>query len=69
MLLLTQRETASVLRLSERTLERLRLQGLGPKFVRCGRRAIRYQQSDLDEWIASRVVRSTSETADVGRAV
>jgi predicted DNA-binding transcriptional regulator AlpA len=68
LLLLTQRETASVLRLSTRTLERLRLQGLGPKFVRCGGRSIRCQQSDLVEWIASRVVRSTSETAGEGRA-
>jgi predicted DNA-binding transcriptional regulator AlpA len=59
-MLLTQKETASVLRLSERTLERLRTSGLGPKFVRCSR-SIRYRQSDLDEWIASRVVASTSE--------
>jgi excisionase family DNA binding protein len=60
MLLLTQREAATVLRLSERTLERLRVQGLGPKFVRCGR-SVRYRQSDLEEWITARVVRSTSE--------
>jgi hypothetical protein len=37
MLLLTQREAASVLRLSERTLERLRVSGLGPKFCRMSR--------------------------------
>jgi excisionase family DNA binding protein len=54
MLLLTQREAATVLRLSERTLERLRVQGLGPKFVRCGR-SVRYRQSDLEEWITARV--------------
>jgi predicted DNA-binding transcriptional regulator AlpA len=60
MTLLTQRETAVVLRLSERTLERLRASGLGPKFVRCSKR-IRYRQSDVEEWIASRVVGSTSE--------
>jgi predicted DNA-binding transcriptional regulator AlpA len=60
-LLLTQREAALALRLGERTLERLRYSGLGPKFIRCGRRSIRYQQSDLEEWIAKRSVRSTSE--------
>jgi excisionase family DNA binding protein len=60
MTLLTQREAASVLRLCERTLERLRVSGLGPRFVKCGR-SIRYRQSDLEQWIASRVVRSTSE--------
>ena len=64
-LLLTQREAASVLRLSERTLERLRCSGLGPIFVRCGGRSIRYRQSDLGQWIASRVVRSTSEVMEV----
>ena len=35
--LLTQREAAGVLRLSERTLERLRLTGTGPAFVKAGR--------------------------------
>ena len=61
MTLLTQREAASVLRLSERTLERLRCSGLGPKFIRLDQKSVRYQQSALDEWIAGRVVRSTSE--------
>ena len=60
MLLLTQREAALALRLSERTLERMRVTGNGPRFVKCNR-SIRYQQTDLDAWIASRVVRSTSE--------
>ena len=60
-LLLTQREAASALRLSQRTLERLRVSGRGPKFVRCGLRSIRYRQSDLDDYISGRVVRSTSE--------
>ncbi len=59
-LLLTQREAALALRCSERTLERLRVSGLGPKYANYGR-SIRYRQSDLEEWIASRVVRSTSE--------
>jgi excisionase family DNA binding protein len=60
--LLTQSEAADLLRLSERTLERLRLTGGGPKFARMGRR-VRYRLSDLEAWIASRVVGSTSETA------
>ena len=58
--LLTQREAAMALRLSERTLERMRVTGNGPCFVKCNR-SIRYEQSDLDAWIAGRVVRSTSE--------
>jgi excisionase family DNA binding protein len=58
--LLTQREAASALRLSERTLERLRLQGGGPLFVKAGR-AVRYRETDLEAWIAQRVVSSTSQ--------
>ena len=64
MTLLTQREAALALRLSVRTLERMRVTGNGPRFVKCNR-SIRYQQSDLDAWIASRVVRSTSEVVGV----
>ena len=60
MLLLTQREAASVLRLSERTLERMRVSGTGPKFVRLNT-SIRYRQQDLDAHVAARVVSSTSE--------
>jgi predicted DNA-binding transcriptional regulator AlpA len=58
--LLTQRQTALLLRLSERTLERHRVAGTGPLFVRAGR-VVRYRESDLEAWIGSRVVGSTSE--------
>jgi hypothetical protein len=58
--LLMQREAAALLRLSERTLERYRVTGLGPKFIKAGRRVL-YRQSDLDDWIMSHVVGSTSE--------
>ena len=60
MTLLTQRKAATLLRLSERTLERGRISGLGPKFVRIGR-SIRYRLADIEAYIASRVVGSTSE--------
>ncbi|HXX50204.1 MAG TPA: helix-turn-helix domain-containing protein [Xanthobacteraceae bacterium] len=60
MTLLTAAEAARTLRLSERSLDRLRVSGLGPRFVKLKRRVL-YQQSDLDEWIASQVVSSTSE--------
>ena len=58
--LLTQSEAARVLRLSERTLERLRLQGGGPLYVKAGR-SVRYREADLEEWVSARVVNSTSE--------
>ena len=62
-LLLTQREAALALRCSERTLERWRVQGMGPRFVRLNH-SIRYRQQDLDAHIASRVVGSTSEAME-----
>jgi len=61
--LLTQRDAATLLRLSERTLERLRLQGGGPLYVKAGR-AVRFREADLEEWIDARVVSSTSAIGD-----
>ena len=59
-MLISQREAAMRLTLSERTLERWRVSGEGPPYAKLGRRVL-YRQSDLDEWIAARVVGSTSE--------
>jgi predicted DNA-binding transcriptional regulator AlpA len=58
--LLTQYETAEATRLSERTLERHRLAGTGPKFVRLGRRVF-YRRNDIEVWVAECTCRSTSE--------
>lgn len=60
--LLTQREAAANLRLSERTLERLRVTGTGPAYVKAGR-LVRYREQDIEEFIVSRLVRSTSEAS------
>jgi excisionase family DNA binding protein len=60
MLLLTQREAATLLKLSVRTIERLRVSGVGPRFLRLGR-SIRYRLTDIESYISSRVVSSTSE--------
>jgi hypothetical protein len=58
--LLTSHDAALALRLSTRSMERLRQTGGGPKFVRVGKSAIRYRLGDLETWIAGRVVNSTS---------
>jgi excisionase family DNA binding protein len=58
--LLTQQEAAEATRLSPRTLERHRLAGTGPKFVRLGRRVL-YRREDVEAWIASNICRSNSE--------
>lgn len=53
-------KAAEYLGLSKPTLERYRLRGDGPKFAKLGS-AVRYRKVDLDEWLESRLVRSTSE--------
>ena len=58
--LLTQHQAAEIIRLSERTLERHRLTGTRPKFVRLGRRVF-YRHSDLEAWVAGCTCSSTSE--------
>ena len=57
---LTQGEAAALLRLSGRTLERHRLSGTGPVFVRLGRRIV-YRSQDLMAWAEANTFRSTSE--------
>jgi hypothetical protein len=57
--LLTQREAAMALRCSERTLERLRLSGVGPRYVKTTRRVL-YREDDLEAWVASKLTTSTS---------
>jgi excisionase family DNA binding protein len=58
--LLTQDEAAELLKLSVRTVERLRVSGTGPKFLKIFR-SVRYRPSDVEAWLASRVRGSTSE--------
>ena len=62
-LFLTQTEAADLLRLSPRTLERYRVAGTGPKFVKAGRRVL-YRRSDLEDWALANTFSSTSE-ADI----
>lgn len=55
-------EAANYTRLSVPTLERMRLRGDGAPYVKAGKSVI-YRRADLDAWLASRLVRSTSEVA------
>ena len=45
---------------SGRTLQRWRLEGIGPKFLKLGR-LVRYRQSDLDQWVDAQLRTSTSQ--------
>lgn len=62
---MTQAEAAEYLRVSTRTLERLRATGTGPRFTRLGRRTV-YATSELDAFASSRTFTSTAE-ADAAR--
>jgi predicted DNA-binding transcriptional regulator AlpA len=47
--------------IAESTLNKMRLTGDGPPFVKVGPRAVAYRKADLDAWLAARVRRSTSD--------
>jgi predicted DNA-binding transcriptional regulator AlpA len=47
--------------LSTAMINKLRVKGGGPRFIRLGARAVGYDVRDLDDWIASRRRFSTSE--------
>jgi predicted DNA-binding transcriptional regulator AlpA len=53
-------EAAAHVRLSPRTLEKLRVQGGGPRFRKLGRRVV-YLLDDLDSWMDARVCAMTSD--------
>jgi predicted DNA-binding transcriptional regulator AlpA len=48
-------EAALVLSVSLSLLKKWRAEGVGPRFVRLGGRAIGYRQADLSDWIAARI--------------
>jgi predicted DNA-binding transcriptional regulator AlpA len=58
--LLKTKEAARLLSLSSRTLERLRLEGSGPRYCKI-KRSVRYRESDLLAWLDRRSITSTSE--------
>jgi excisionase family DNA binding protein len=58
---LTNKEAAAFLRLSPRTLEKLRVEGGGPRFHKFGRRVL-YAVDDLESWANAR---SFGMTCDV----
>jgi hypothetical protein len=57
---LIQDEAAKLLRISPRTLERHRVAGTGPKFMKAGKRVL-YSETELTDWLAKNTFQSTSE--------
>jgi len=62
--LLTAEEVAEITGLSVETLAQWRSQKRGPQFVRISRNFVRYWQSDLDGWLAERIVRTDKDPFD-----
>jgi excisionase family DNA binding protein len=63
MSLLTTAEVAAILNVKSQTLRKMRTHGDGPLFAKIGA-LVRYEQRDVSEWLARRMVRSTT---DAGR--
>lgn len=55
-------QAADFLRLSPRTLEKQRVVGGGPRFMKLGRRVV-YKLADLEAWASARVCCSTADAA------
>lgn len=63
-LFLTTVEAATLLRISRRTLERMRVDGTGPKYLKVGpgkRSRVLYRETEILRWLESHEFGSTSE--------
>ena len=61
--LLREAEAAEMLRISPRTLQRLRYEGGGPVFIKVGEARVVYRQRDIEAWLEGRAATSTSSGA------
>ena len=59
---LTTKEAAFYVRLSESSLEKKRVSGDGPEFLKVGK-AVRYEQTALDTWMQADRRTSTADVA------
>ncbi|WP_085338673.1 helix-turn-helix transcriptional regulator [Aquidulcibacter paucihalophilus] len=59
--LLTVEDAASHLKISKHTLNRWRVTGEGPPFIKYGPRLVRYLVSALDAWALDRLYANTSQ--------
>jgi len=63
-LLFNTKETALMLGINERTLEKMRQQGNGPDYVKLGKHArapVRYCKADLEKYLAEHKRSNTSQ--------
>jgi len=65
--LLRQREVADLLHVSTRTLEKWRVTGSGPRFVKVGRGCL-YRVEDIEAWLETRLRGRTRNRSGASRA-
>lgn len=66
--LLNRKQTAEILGLSHKTLERWAVVGGGPVYILVGG-AARYRPSDLENWVNSRTVQNSAQRLDLGKGM
>lgn len=69
--LLSAREAAELLNITEATLRFWRCKGRGPKFLKFGtakQAGVAYYAADIDAWLAERKFASTTEHSEAARA-
>jgi predicted DNA-binding transcriptional regulator AlpA len=54
-------QAAAFLGVSPRALQKWRVTGQGPQYLRLSSRCIRYSQAELDRWIEARLCRATAQ--------
>ena len=64
--LLNPEDVAAITGLSVETLAQWRSQKRGIQYVKISRNCVRYRQSDLDGWLAERIVRTDQDPSDRG---
>lgn len=64
--LLKTAEAATHVGLAITTLEKMRVYGGGPKYLKLGR-AVRYRVEHLDDWVNDRITCSTSDPAGLAK--
>jgi len=65
--LLTAEDVSEIIGLSVETLAQWRSQRKGIPFLKLSRNVIRYQQGDLDAWLAQRIVRVEQDPSNARR--
>jgi len=65
--LFTAEDVAEITGLSVETLAQWRSQRRGIRFLKLSRNVVRYQQSDLDAWLAERIVRVEQDPSNARR--